>query len=137
MSIDLKSLVGEHELSGVDMVELKAEGPYGDDASVCVFCLDGKTYTAKEDPDDGYRSYLGELIEGGTVRNMFAPQRVLCSMTEGDDEILVMRDLVTGKDVLSIGTDNAEDYYPSFVANFQPENMACNAPAPGKSAGHE
>ncbi len=31
--------------------------------------------------------------------------------------------------VLEVGTDNSDDYYPSFVANFQPENMATNASA--------
>lgn len=132
MNIELESLVGEHELSGVDMTKLAEKGEWNDDyASVCVFVLDGRTYTATEDPDDGYRSCMRSLVEGGEVMNRFPPQRVLCSMrTEGaygsKDETLVMRDAVTGKEVLEIGTDNTDDYYPSFVANFRPENMACN-----------
>jgi hypothetical protein len=133
--VTLESLVGEHELSGVDMTEENIEGQWNKErtyhGNVCRFVLDGKVYTALEDEDDGYRSSLRSLTEGGAVSNLFAPQRVLCSMqTEGKhggvDDILVMRDVVTGKEVLSVGTDNTDDYYPSFVANFHPENMACN-----------
>jgi hypothetical protein len=136
MSVDLESLVGEHELSGVDYIQSDAlPSSWGEGetyhGSVIRFVLDGKSYTACEDDNDGYRSSMKELIEGGTVKNVFAPQRVLCSMrTEGEygskDETLVMRDMVTGEVVLEVGTDNTDDYYPSFVADFQPRNMACN-----------
>lgn len=138
-SIDLGSLVGEHELSGVDMVEeeIPSQWKGSDDyhGSVCKFVLDGKVYTAREDEYDGYRSSMRDLLEGGEVKNQFAPQRVLCSLrTEGEygskDDTLVMRDVVTGKEVLEIGTDNTDDYYPSFVANFRPENMAINQNSP-------
>lgn len=132
--VTLESLVGEHELSGVDMAaeDMPAYfegGTYK--GSVCRFVLDGKAYTAAEDENDGYRSSMKSLVLGGEVNNRFAPQRGLCTMrTEGEygrkDETLVMRDVVTGKEVLEVGTDNTDDYYPSFVANFQPENMACN-----------
>jgi hypothetical protein len=134
MSIELESLVGEHELSGVDYI-LSEEFPTSWGSSyngqVCRFVLDGKVYTAREDDNDGYRSAMEDLTEGGAIRNRFAPQRVLCSMrTEGKyggkDHVLVMRDVVTGREVLEIGTDNTDDYYPSFVADFRPENMACN-----------
>lgn len=132
--VTLESLVGEHELSGVDMTEEDMPTSYGGGdyhGSVCRFILDGKTYTACEDDNDGYRSAMKSLTEGGEVRNQFAPQRVLCSMRYEDeygnkDETLVMRDMITGKEVLEVGTDNTDDYYPSFVSNFQPENMACN-----------
>lgn len=125
--ITLESLVGEHELSGVDM---SVESNGYEDASVCRFVLDGKAYTATEDPDDGYRSYLGTLQEGGEVKNSFPAQRVLCYMRGGSDETLVFRDVVTGKEVLEVGTDNTDDYYPSFVAHFQPQNMAINVKEP-------
>jgi hypothetical protein len=136
MSIKLESLAGEHELTGVDYIaseELKSNyewsGPYN--GQVIRFVLDGKTYTAREDDNDGYRSAMEDLVEGGVCKNQFAPQRVLCSIrTEGEygskDDVLEMRDIATGKLVLEVGTDNTDDYYPSFVANFKPENMACN-----------
>lgn len=132
-TVTLESLVGEHLLSGVDFIKETEKGEYaGDYAQLCIFELDGKVYTCKEDPGDGYRSSMDSLIEGGTVSNRFSPQRVICSMqTEGGygrvDDILVMRDCLTGKEVLRIGTENTDDYYPCFVANFQPESMACNA----------
>ena len=139
MSIELESLVGEHELSGVDYIQSEEfPTPWGSTyhGSVCRFVLDGKVYTAREDDNDGYRSAMEDLTEGGEVKNAFPPQRVLCSMrTEGKygstDHVLVMRDVVTGKEVLEVGTDNTDDYYPSFVANFRPENMACNQGAQG------
>jgi hypothetical protein len=35
-------------------------------------------------------------------------------------------DVVTGKVVLEVGTDNTDDYYPYCVMNWYPENLACN-----------
>lgn len=133
--MELKDLVGQHELSGVDMVEMPAdpEGYSSDPRNVCRFVLDGKTYTVTEDEDDGYRSSMKDIVEGGDpVLNVFQPQKVLASMqTEGEygsvDDLLVLRDIVTGKDVLTVGTENTDDYYPSFIANFEPKNMACNS----------
>jgi hypothetical protein len=37
--------------------------------------------------------------------------------------------LVCDKDglvILEVGTDNNDDYYPSFVSSWKPENMAVN-----------
>ena len=58
--MELKDLVGEHELSGVDTTTERVK-PYGDYYEVVRFVIDGKTYKATEDPNDGYRSYLKEL----------------------------------------------------------------------------
>lgn len=136
--MELADLIGEHVLSGVDMTDEDMPSDWSDESayhgSVCRFILDGRTYTAREDDNDGYRSAMRDLVEGGEVKNVFPPQRVLCSLqTEGEyggkGEILVMRDVVTGKEVLQVGTDNMDDYYPSFVANFRPENMAINSQA--------
>ncbi len=135
--MELSDLMGEHELSGVDMTnEEVKEYEWADPemVEICRFVLDGKTYTAIEDPSDGYRSHMRELQEGGVVRNRFAPQRVVCRHRRtyeygGESDVLVMTDVVTGKDVLTIGTENTDDYYPYFVADFSPENMACNQEA--------
>lgn len=117
-------------MSAEDMPASYGDGTYH--GNVCRFVLDGKAYTVREDDNDDYRSSMRDLLEGGVVKNIFAPVRVLCSMrTEGQyggkDETLVMRDVVTGKEVLEIGTDNTDDYYPSFVADFRPENMTSNS----------
>jgi len=61
-TIELKSLLGAHELSGVDMINRQVEY-YGsmEDCNVINFVLDGKTYTAIEDYNDGYRSAMEKI----------------------------------------------------------------------------
>ena len=136
--VELQSLVGEHLLSGVDTGKTTVER-YGstEEANNISFVLDGIVYTATEDPDDDYRSHMGSLAVGGDVTNTFPPQRVLCSYITGKtdadsyntaNELLIARDIVTGKEVLRIGTSNTDDYYPWFTAEFDPTAMACNAP---------
>ena len=49
------NLVGRHVLTGVDQGIIEI---YGEEGNWVSFTLDGVTYTATEDPDDGYRSYL-------------------------------------------------------------------------------
>ncbi|NTF69400.1 hypothetical protein [Rhizobium rhizogenes] len=104
-----------------------------EDCQVCRFRLDGVVYVAIEDPDDGYRSHMRELIvqEGATMTNVFPAIDVECNYRiENEwndvDDILEIVDTTTGKIVLEVGTSNTDDYYPSFVASFHPENMATN-----------
>lgn len=42
-------------------------------------------------------------------------------------EYLVLVSEITDKPVLVVGTSNTDDYYPSFVASFQPQNMSLNS----------
>ncbi len=131
--MELKELVGEHVLSGVDM-STKSIQQYGEryeDCQVINFVLDGKTYTAIEDPEDGYRSCMNEIKESEEpVSNVFEGQRVLAKMRDDDryetNDVLELVDLQTGKVVLSVGTGNTDDYYPYWVAEFTPENMGIN-----------
>ena len=132
--VELDSLVGEHVLDGVDMFaeRVKMWGDSFEDANAIRVRLDGRVYTAIEDPDDGYRSSLGQLfVDESEIKNVFPPIRVLAkkkaSDTWGVNDTLELVDVVTGKVVVEFGTDNTEDYYPSFVAAFWPENMATNA----------
>ena len=55
-NITLESLCGIHTLSAV-------EYGHSDDgqSELFYFTLDGITYCAEEDPDDGYRSAMGSL----------------------------------------------------------------------------
>jgi hypothetical protein len=57
MKIELENLIGEHLLSGVDNIQVDETEPI----DAILFILDGVTYMAIEDPDDGYRSMLAEL----------------------------------------------------------------------------
>jgi hypothetical protein len=135
--IDMQSLVGKRLLSGVDESEISVK-QYGDRFENCQcinFILDGVTYTAIENPDDGYRSSMDKIIVSGTkVTNTFAPIEVLVSYRDktegsykGNCEILDFADTKNGKRVMEIGTDDSDDYYPSFVANWSPENLSINA----------
>lgn len=122
-------------LTGVSFVNKVDEfNEYRDneDAQHCTFVLDDVTYTAIEDPSDGYRSSLNYLIKHGECSNLF-PVRCFVHVREAQDSeeyrhlaIVELVDIFTREVVLAFGTDNTDDYYPSFVAVFKPENMACN-----------
>lgn len=134
-TVEPKSLVGSHRLSGVDEINRVYER-YGEfrDCQCINFVLDGVTYTAIENPDDGYRSSLDKIIisEDGVI-NTFEPIDVLVSYNESgrasyssQSNIIEFRDIVNGKIVMSIGTDNTDDYYPVFIAEWMPENLSVN-----------
>ena len=130
--VPLTDLVGIHILTAVSMDPPALVKMFAPDANVLNFELDGVAYTAVEDPDDGYRSMMGALIYDTTpLRPGFQPFQVFCyteSATRKEDsaDILTMRDVITGKIVLQIGTDRDDSYYPMFVARWIPENMAVN-----------
>lgn len=132
--MELSDLIGKHNLAGVDMwiVPFKEEWQERyQDAQAILFELDGVSYQAIEDPEDGYRSMMREIQPVGILpNNRFAPVEVLAVMRLAEvrygNDILDMYDTITGKLVLSVGTDHNDDYYPSFVAEFTPENMAPN-----------
>jgi hypothetical protein len=131
--MELIDLIGEHVLSGVDMSN-KSILQYGstyENCEVVNFVLDSKTYSAIEDPSDGYRSAMSEIkVSDEPVSNMFEGQRVLAMMRKDDrhekNDVLELFDVQTGKIVLQVGTENTDDYYPYWVAVFNPENMAIN-----------
>ena len=128
--MELKDLVGLHVLDAVDMEigKIKNYMDWDEDAQIIRFRLDGKTYIATEDPDDGYRSHMKDINEStDPMNNSFPPCKVIGSMDEDqENDTLEFKDLVTGKTVLRVGTDNTDDYYPMFISEFNPENMAIN-----------
>lgn len=131
----LEDLVGEHVLTGVDMASTQIEQyrTY-ENCQVLNFTLDGVTYSAVEDPSDGYRSTMRYLIVSDTpTSNTFAGVRVIGSMClKGEygeaDNILELRDINNGKVVLRAGTHAYDDYYPTYVAEWSPENLSINEP---------
>lgn len=134
--VPLTSLVGIRELDAVNFSSERVRR-YSDeyeDAQVCCFRLDGKTYAAVEDPSDGYRSSLSKLlaVDDRDMENVFPPIKVLGVYRNKREsyhecDIIEFVDTITGRVVLEIGTDNSGDYYPSYVAAFHPEAMATNA----------
>jgi hypothetical protein len=128
-TVELKDLVGLHMLSGV-------EGHYGRwpelledtfrDSNAISFILDGVTYTAIEDPDDGWRSTMKAiLVDIQNVSNTFQPVQVLCVMDD-DDPFIRVFDTKTQEVVLEVGTEWPDSYYPEFVARWYPENLSLN-----------
>jgi hypothetical protein len=133
--MELRELVGLHQLSGVDM-HVEAIERYGRDFENCQvinFVLDGITYTAIEDPKDGYRSSLAALfVTDYIISNSFAPCAVIGRLRDRDTgeacEILELVDARTGESVMQVGTEYTDNYYPMWVANFAPESMVINRP---------
>ncbi len=132
----LEDLIGEHLLSGVDFdhESIRQYRNLYEDAETINIVLDGKTYTAVEDPSDGYRSCMAEIKESDyKVKNRFAAVRVLGRLRDDDyyvNDVIEFLSLETGKVVLSVGTAHADDYYPWWVAEWQPENLPQNSQMP-------
>lgn len=122
--MELADLVGEKMFSGIDFENDKVKA-LGFDGQCVNFILDNKTYTAVEDPQDGYRSSMREIKEGITqVRNIFPPVKVLARMKpDGKHDVLELINIANGKTVFEVGTENYGDGYPYWVARFSPENI--------------
>lgn len=133
--VTLDSLLGVHELSGVDINNIRVKNTYSEDfedAECISFMLDGRTYTAIEDPDDGYRSTMKEIgVSDVQLENRFPGVEVNIVWAENTDDetnnYLQFIDVETQKVVLEVGTENTDDYYPCYVAHFFPENMSHNS----------
>lgn len=135
---ELKDLLGEHWLDAVDSTveQVHDYGEHFNDATALRFRLNGIAYTVIEDPDDGYRSSLGQLFtsNGADMKNVFNPVWVVGRWKEhnltddGPSDIIELVDLWTARVVIEVGTNYSDDYYPSFVACFSPENMIHNLP---------
>ena len=135
VEVSFDTLVGPHWLTGWDH-GITPGNPqrYEEDASHVRFVLDGVTYRASEDPSDGYRSCLGSLaIEPADAAPVphIPPTYVIARKSSNVDHDVL--EFVTEHDalVLEIGTSNSDDYYPSFVGAFYPENLPVNAGKPG------
>ena len=126
-TIELRSLVGLHMLSGVD-ITTESGGENDEDATVVTFILDGITYKASEDPSDGYRSYCSDVVIcNDKVINDFPEHEVMGEMDKDEDNnIIIFTDTSTNGVVLEIGTSNYNDYYPCAIVHWTPENLELN-----------
>ena len=128
----LNDLVGKHILSGVEVGTLERKAWFGiEQCNYIKFTLDGVTYIAIEDPDDGYRSYMEELEISEKPCKVKLPNiEVVCKMMEDSEyennDVLQFIDILSGKEILSVGTENYDDYYPCCHLEYHPENMYCN-----------
>ncbi len=123
----LEDLIGPHILTAVehgDAPELR-RSPYDGIPNTFMFTLDGTTYRAVEDPDDDYRSSMEDIdVLSLQLRNVFEPiaveGRMKASFNGNQNDVL---ELVNSKGnvILAVGTENTDDYYPCWVANWSPE----------------
>lgn len=130
--IQLKDLVGEHCLTGVDRGSTTAKNGFGctSDTANCInFQLDGKVYQAIEDPSDGYRSYMDsicEVTDNVSISNKFPEVRVYITHKEDHCDLIEMIDVVSNNIIFTLGTKNTNDYYPYCVMEWSPEKIYYN-----------
>lgn len=87
-----------------------------------------------ENESDGYRSSATEpFVSNGPMYEIVDPNyiRVPVLVSELTDnnytcDGLQMQDRRNGKVILRVGTQNSDDYYPSFVSEWSPQNIAGN-----------
>lgn len=128
----LDDLVGIHIVDGVGEYIAKSTAPYKEDSRVFLLRVDGRVHVFREDADDGYRSMLGSIdvleddngdvgrvvpIEPRSCRFVKRAQRQDCV---GVDDVLAVSDCATGAVMLEIGTEDTDDYYPSFISHWTP-----------------
>lgn len=122
--MELQDLCGRHWLDAVELITGVGEEPNG-----IRFRIDHRVYTAYEDPDDGYRSSMREIVRERktAMTNVFEPVHINAAMcSDADTDILEFTDVETNKIVLRVGTNTSDNYYPWFVSEWQPENMVVN-----------
>jgi hypothetical protein len=126
-TVKIDDLLGTHILTGVETDYAQVPAAFGigtDRANVIRFILDGIIYSVFEDPNDGYRSSMGDIFIDGEVKNVFDPVEVVCEKKADDEhenfDVLLMINPLISKVVVEFGTENIGDYYPSFVGSFYP-----------------
>jgi len=130
--MELKELIGLHTLTGITNENKKLQSNWDEEetyyAQAFTFILDGVVYTAIEDQNDGYRSAMAELkVNEFACYNLFEPIQVLGIHIDQsgsyDKADLLQLYSMNGKLLLEVGTRNSDDYYPSFVSAWHPENI--------------
>lgn len=128
--MQLKDLVGKHIFQGIEVGKAKPvqeDWSHLQEVNYIAFRLDGVTYRAYENECDGYRSYCEDLeIVEDIPKTKLPDIEVLCVYDDGFNDVIHLLDVVTGKTVLSVGTNDYDDYYPYCVMEYYPENLACN-----------
>jgi hypothetical protein len=140
-TVSLEDLCGQRMLSGRGEMVLESAETSNDNAFVVVLRLDDELYWFQEDPGDGYRSSLEVIKKLHGWPNDMPPSAfvafdpVMCSLrirresadpeldSTRRDEVLYGVDERTGLVLFEVGTENTNDYYPSFVHQWSPEGV--------------
>lgn len=139
--MELKDLVGEHDFTFVPKMDVRH--PIDENSNGVMFGLDKHIYLVFEDPSDGYRSNAGPLLsfegsptalggwDSGWSPDYLRNQRVLCvhdtqGKYGGENDVLSIRSIATGREIMRVGTTNVDDYYPGFVVEWVPGNLDAN-----------
>lgn len=113
--------------------------PFDADANGCALDLGDMTVFVFENPNDGYRSSAIEpmIVKAALYEFKCDPDyiRVPCLIRRQDkgryggafDGVEVI-DTRNGKTILLLGTDNNDDYYPSYTCEWSPQNIYGSAP---------
>jgi hypothetical protein len=117
--MELSELAGKHVLTGVDRFNGEA-GYYGPEEAI-TFRLDDTTYTIREDQSDGYRSYARDVEVSDIIpTNSFPPVEVLAVYDGESRDTITLHHAESGAEILVVGTDQTDDYYPSFECRYDP-----------------
>jgi hypothetical protein len=117
-------LKGKHLLSGVE------EDVDNKDCQRLLIKLDGDVYQFIEDDNDGYRSAMDDensKIINYKMKNTFNDIEVFIIYVDEsngyDADIIRIYNIDNGELIIEVGTDNIDDYYPSFICNYNAENL--------------
>lgn len=130
-------LCGDRDLMAI---RTDVRHPFDADANGVALDFGGITVFVFEDPSDGYRSSAAEPMIAKTGMSEFGcnPEYIRAPVTikpwTTDDEGCMAEgwevvDRRNGQMILRVGTSSADDYYPSFVCDWRPQNLAENAAA--------
>ena len=123
--MELKDLVGTHLMTGIETGTVKGDGWRSEnDCNYVKFRLDGVTYMAVEDPEDGYRSCCRDLEIVNEECKTKLPD--IYSWGTEKNDILEFYDTTNKQMFMAVGTGNTNDYYPYFVFEYMPEVLHCN-----------
>ena len=120
--ISFEELYGIHVISGFENTIDK----FG--FSAVKFILDGKTYMAVCDPDDGWRSSLGCIVktEDKCATNL---PNIIVEIRKADDKdlsgiVFIIRDnRYSARPFIWLGTLWTDSWYPSCEMRYIPENI--------------
>lgn len=132
-TVMLDDLVGDHIIDAVGEFVAKSPSGYGEDSRVFMLRIDGVVHVFAEDVSDYARSSLeridrvaGDEVDGHRVVP-FPPMAVNFVKRPGEHHhTIAVIDERTNLGVLEIGTEDWDDYYPTFVAHWQPEGFKVN-----------